>query len=616
MALEQLPKLTSQSSLVERVKYQISVGSPLVFVTGSRESGKTVFCEQLISSLDGNEYQCAFVPCQDRLPIQKLREVLLQQLSDNMVFNSEDHLLGTIQRISFNANKVLIVVDDIDRASPEFFNDLLAVYQTYLKQNLISLVVTSAQVWADSEAHRLRNESVQPLEMEIQPLSNPEALTLISFYRRFYGQPVLNDRDLQMMYNIKACDGNPGAIRKLVEKLSKGSSDDTTANGSAPTASAPSSDKKKYAIIGGIVAVVAIAALCSIFVLNKDKDSSKEITKVTTEPVIATEPVRLEPELSKTRTDLNPVVSDNKGNNEGITPVVIQEGPEEQIQELSENASVVVTDESNASSNDNATNPVVITEDTKSEEAKDVLAPNDEKVANKTEITEVNVKKTEDKPIKTEKAETETKVAKVEQRNTNTSKDTTLNVATNKNKDSQNVNKNSEKPVEPKQTTKPVVVAKNEENKATTKTTPVSSVDSKKDTKQDKVSTETKIASNEVANKTEEPIVLNNQKKVENPKPPKPAKVPSGGSGDFYVISGSHYTVQLAAGSKAGVESLRRKAKGGWVLSRPSRGDYILVYGDFKSRKEAQNGISLLPAELRNSKPWPKSIGQVQKETK
>ena len=43
---------------------------------------------------------------------------------------------------------------------------------------------------------------------------------------------------------------------------------------------------------------------------------------------------------------------------------------------------------------------------------------------------------------------------------------------------------------------------------------------------------------------------------------------------------------------------------------------YVLILGEYGSAKQAKAAINAMPAALRQSQPWPKSFGQVQKEMK
>src|SRR5574344_513583 len=216
MALEQLPMLPGQTTLVERVRYQLAVGTPFLFLTGDSGSGKTVLCEKICSAVE-NDYLCAFVPCSEVPSLLKLRELLLQQLSPTTVFNAEDKLLGTVQRINFNTSKVVIVVDNIDKAPDSFLIELAEIYQTYKSQELFNIILTSATSWADARVRSLKEIGITPIEIEIPYLNNQDKLNELEYYLRQYGVKV-SDRDLVNIPEIeKKC--SPEDVRKLAQKL-------------------------------------------------------------------------------------------------------------------------------------------------------------------------------------------------------------------------------------------------------------------------------------------------------------------------------------------------------------------------------------------------------------
>src|SRR5574344_2089557 len=216
MALEQLPMLPGQTTLVERVRYQLAVGTPFLFLTGDSGSGKTVLCEKICSAVE-NDYLCAFVPCSEVPSLLKLRELLLQQLSPTTVFNAEDKLLGTVQRINFNTSKVVIVVDNIDKAPDSFLIELAEIYQTYKSQELFNIILTSATSWADARVRSLKEIGITPIEIEIPYLNNQDKLNELEYYLRQYGVKV-SDRDLVNIPEIEK-KGSPEDVRKLAQKL-------------------------------------------------------------------------------------------------------------------------------------------------------------------------------------------------------------------------------------------------------------------------------------------------------------------------------------------------------------------------------------------------------------
>ena len=623
MALEQLPRLTSQNSLVERVKYQITVGTPLVFVTGAFESGKTVFSEQLISSMDEDSFICAFVPCQEKLSVEKLRELLLKQLSGNIVFNAADHLLGTVQRMGFGPKRVLIVIDDIDKAPQEFFDDIVQVYRTYAAQGVFSVILTSSQAWSDSEARRVKKEGLQPVEMEIQPLTLPESLTLITYYRRFYGMPALSDKELKGFYDIYSCGTNPGEIRKIVEAVSKGLNPVTNAqDGKASQAPGKKPSRKMDFIIAG-TALVLLAVGAGVYATRSTEYTDPKINsalKETDEYIIPkTDPqdsAKLGPELNHQRTDLNPVVVINPAGDEG-TPVIIQEDYNGQTASGSSDEGtesiVLITDDDN--SGDKA---LVITENTISTAEREaegdlssgissgaekdndaLLAEQNKNSADGTLIAANNTPA--DKPEVKNATPDNTGVSNSKKEQPGSSGKKVTNEKDNSGK----------KPSTPKTDN----AQKKESDAAKTAPDMTSSKDSGNapvvlNGSKDKDSGKT-AKSDDSAKKTD-----NSAKKTDSKKDDKQSlPMPKSPDVEFSTLPGNHYTLQLIASNKAGVEKLRKRLKSGWILFRPERNDYILVYGDFASRSEAEAAKSRFPADIRANKPWSKQVSQVNKET-
>ena len=55
-----------------------------------------------------------------------------------------------------------------------------------------------------------------------------------------------------------------------------------------------------------------------------------------------------------------------------------------------------------------------------------------------------------------------------------------------------------------------------------------------------------------------------------------------------------------------------------WIYQTEYNGKpwFVLILGEYGSAKQAKAAINAMPAALRQSQPWPKSFGQVQKEMK
>lgn len=287
MALEQLPMLPGQTTLVERVRYQLAVGTPFVFVTGESGFGKTVISEKICSAVD-NDYLCAFVPCSKALTIQKLRELLLQQLSPTTVFNADDKLIGTVQRINFATKKVIIVVDNIDEAQESFLIELAEIYQTYKAQELFNIILTSTPAWADARVRSLKEIGISPIEIEIPFLSNQDKLNEIEYYLRLYGVKV-SDKDLISIKGIeKKC--SPEDVRRLAQnladknkeiKMTEDKKQEETASSKTPTNATKSNTSKKNSKVSLILttsAVIAAAVVLAVVWYQQSYKSSFSLT--------------------------------------------------------------------------------------------------------------------------------------------------------------------------------------------------------------------------------------------------------------------------------------------------------------------------------------------------
>ncbi len=84
----------------------------------------------------------------------------------------------------------------------------------------------------------------------------------------------------------------------------------------------------------------------------------------------------------------------------------------------------------------------------------------------------------------------------------------------------------------------------------------------------------------------------------------------------------SYYTIQLLASSRENdlqqyTRTHKLQGKATYYHSKTNGKDwYVLVYGLYKSRSEAQSALAKLPENLRAEKPWVKSIASVQKSMK
>ena len=356
MALEQLPVLTSQSSLVERIKYQLSVGAPFVMVKGALGSGKTVICEQLISSMD-DTFVKAFIPCSGNSDLTKYREMLLNQLSVHQKFNINDRLVGSIQKFNFGDKKVLIVIDDFDLLIDRFFTELTEVYNTYVGDKLISIVAMTSANKFEQKCRQLKSQRINPLIMEIKPLSIQESIVVMSYYGSQVGLHGMDDKTLKNNKDLLSAKGNPLAIKGIVERMSG-----TESNMYYPLDRSNERIKARILLaVGGVITAVIVALLIILFIRNQYKISDKSVQNQSDAQVqnevavidkmdIEDEKIgedSLTPELNTTRDNLDPtVVVTEQVNNETDTV-------DDKAKDGDDSGNIVISDEDNIELTDN-----------------------------------------------------------------------------------------------------------------------------------------------------------------------------------------------------------------------------------------------------------------------
>lgn len=596
MALEQLPMLPGQTTLVERVKYQLAVGSPFLFVTGDSGSGKTVFCEKLSSAIE-EKYRCAFVPCNKKLTLRNLRELIFQQISPQTIFNQDDRLVGTIQRIDFGGKQVVIVIDNIDEADEKFLLELAEIHQVYNNKQVFHIVLTSTKEWAQARIRSLNDAGINPVEIEIPSLCKQDKIIELEYYYKVYGVRYQPENIALITPFAKLT--TPEDVRKYAENSFKQNMDKIMEkqkeheNKATQTQDekAPRKDinlknnnaKTKSSKLPLILAIAALVAVVigSAFYFTKKNPETSDITSTVAGDKATEKAIAVEPEEFKVENeDLNdkPIVIDkDKKDNlakislndeavQSINDEINKQNDTPKVQEVKENES------SNSSTNEEKVE-VKVGDDKasldKTNKAKDLEANNTNKVAN--EKVAVNDTTISDKNV-TDTKKVETKV------------------------DSK-VNNQSEAPAILENTNQKVAPKSTDTSKVTTKET--TKVATPKE-EQQKVESKNVESSKAKEEKVETTSTKQNEKS------------------SFNELDDKYYTVQIASNpKKAAIEKIVKNVSGKvWIEYRASKKDYIALWGEFKTNKEATQEIKTLPQSIQKSGPWAKKIGSVKAELK
>lgn len=221
MDIEALASLESQKRFCEELVQNVVKNESFILLAGDTGSGRTVICEQLVNETD-SRMRAVFIPCHKDMPLQRLRELFLQQLLPSSEFDPDLNLVDALDRARIPYNhKILVVVDDADTVISSFYNELLALYEHFLGQGRFSFVLVGHPLWAEEKVSRPTSRADVEL-MRIPTISLAEALLLsrhmfaVQNSMRVY--KAISNRLPDALSNAK---GNLNQIIAITEKLMK-----------------------------------------------------------------------------------------------------------------------------------------------------------------------------------------------------------------------------------------------------------------------------------------------------------------------------------------------------------------------------------------------------------
>ena len=114
-------------------------GENFVMLSGDSGSGRTSLCEQVVNELE-SKLLPVFIPCQDEMTQEQLRQLFLQQIAPNEKWDDTEPLYQSFSKLSIPVRqRFLVIVDDADSAISSFFDELISLYEHNLGKNRISI---------------------------------------------------------------------------------------------------------------------------------------------------------------------------------------------------------------------------------------------------------------------------------------------------------------------------------------------------------------------------------------------------------------------------------------------------------------------------------------------
>jgi len=228
-----LISLPSQLQLLERLQHHIYLSSFLIFITGETGSGKTTLTENLTNTLPADLKQ-VYLALSDVATIPVLRQKVIEQLFDRALFNAQDKLVDSVERLqeefSQSQNRLLII-DNADLLPTDFLIELcelLASFELTNNKNVnVMLLVDPVSTnnflsyLASNLVDRL-SKKINRLELVLPALTSQEATALLAHnFQQIGYQAKLQHQDA-LNHQLHLCEGNPKKIISLAEELSQG----------------------------------------------------------------------------------------------------------------------------------------------------------------------------------------------------------------------------------------------------------------------------------------------------------------------------------------------------------------------------------------------------------
>ena len=271
--------LDSQIQLLSRLQFLTRFSSNLIQVTGSEGTGKTWLSQRYLEHWAGDSHQSLLL-CHPNQQDGQHRSIILQQLAPKAVFNEQDPLGQSLERL-FEQQPVnaLIVVDDAHLLSPELVSELWGVVQQarlYPGWQVNVLLFSHTGRLDKYLGQLVQGQGNTPLEVEIGPLSEQEAQLMVEMM--FDGEHLDAQGRRRIREHASSSAPIPGELLKL----------DLTED--KDMAESQSRRVSPMALLGGLV-VIAIAVIAWLFIPAAEKPvvsgvPQAQLDSLSDEPVV------------------------------------------------------------------------------------------------------------------------------------------------------------------------------------------------------------------------------------------------------------------------------------------------------------------------------------------
>lgn len=210
--------LPTQTQLVSRISHLIGFSSSFIFLSGTEGSGRSSVCQQLMNDLDAN-LTVGYVELHPDMELARVRERIVLQLMPNAVFDANEPLNETLNRLVTDLSRPrLLIVDDADSLASDWAFELwqwLAYVDESYPLHKISVLLIGSSEFSEYLAQHLKGRKQMALEIEVEPLSPKEQKKLLVHYLQ--DGEVSAAQGEQALAHLAHSQGKPGEVVAIAE---------------------------------------------------------------------------------------------------------------------------------------------------------------------------------------------------------------------------------------------------------------------------------------------------------------------------------------------------------------------------------------------------------------
>lgn len=212
--------LESQDRICAEACAELGKADVFVLLSGDSGSGRTAVCERVINFFDG-KMRTVFLPCQEDMSVQNLREFFLQQLLPGEKWDLNLNLADLLMRRSIpDPRKVLVVADDADKVINAFYEELATLFGQQLGRGRFAFLLTGKPLWVQNKQDHGGKIAEKIISLQIPALSMNESMTMLKNMFSLRGYDGLYEALRgKLPAALERCSGNITKVIKFSENV-------------------------------------------------------------------------------------------------------------------------------------------------------------------------------------------------------------------------------------------------------------------------------------------------------------------------------------------------------------------------------------------------------------